>query len=462
MAGMTLRTSICLLAAGALLSGLAQTGTAADITPNSFFAVDPVFGARTYIELWGDPEDSPVILVHGLGDNGARDWRHLAPALAGNFRVIAFDLPGFGRSDKANALYSLDNYARVVDWIVSENVNGPFALIGHSMGGAIALNYAAHNSQTLTRLILIDAAGVLHRTAFTKHLIDEIELPGDDGSQPGDNLAALNALLGFSLEDIDRYSASIDSILLSPLVRGTLLGGDPRMIAGLALVQHNFSGQLARVSVPTLLIWGSEDNVAPLRTGRLLAHRLPSARLEIIEGVGHMPMYQSSGRLHALVLAVLNGDPERDSGGKTETIYANTGESASCDGEEDRRISGRYERVNIVNCKRVLIEDSRIGHLVVRNSSVEIRTSQIVGDQVAVEIHESVLMATATDFVADRPISVSGSRLDLAGVKIRATVEPFQAGARSTVLFSVSNVRTPEYARHVHGVFYLTPDANPF
>ena len=116
---------------------------AAEAAPNRFFAVDPVFGSRTYIEEWGDPANPPVILVHGLGDNGARDWRYLAPALAENFYVVAFDLPGFGRSEKYNALYTPDTYTSVVQWIADTYVDGRFTLIGHSMGGAIALNYAA-------------------------------------------------------------------------------------------------------------------------------------------------------------------------------------------------------------------------------------------------------------------------------------------------------------------------------
>jgi pimeloyl-ACP methyl ester carboxylesterase len=448
--------------AASLLACLVVSAAANEVTPNAFFAVDPIFNSRTYIEQWGDPDDSPVVLVHGLGDNGARDWRHLAPVLAENFYVIAFDLPGFGRSEKLNALYTPDTYTRFIDWIANQYVKRPFALIGHSMGGAIALNFASAHSQRLTRLILIDAAGVLHRTAFTKHLINEVRLPGDNDNASGENLAALNALLGFSLEDIDRYSSSIDAVLLSPLVRGTLLGGDPRMIAGLGLVQHNFSGRLRQVTVPTLLIWGAEDNVAPLRTGRLLAHRLPEARLEIIEGVGHMPMYQSAQRLNQLVLDELNDATDRDPGRPQKQVFANMAESESCDGESNRYISGRYTRVNIVNCKRVLIEDSKIDWLVIRNSSVEILTSEIAGDEVAMEVHDSVLVATAADFTAERPIFVSGSRLDLAGVKIMAGEEPFQVDARSTVLFSVSHVRTPEYARFVHGVFNLSPDTNPF
>jgi len=459
---MLLRLVLGLFIASVLPLCLAVTALADEPSPNSFFAVDPVFHSRTYIEQWGDPDNPPVMLVHGLGDNGARDWRHLAPALAEHFYVIAFDLPGFGRSEKYNALYTPDTYTRFVAWVADEYVERPFALIGHSMGGTIALNYASSHSDRLTHLVLIDTAGILHRTAFTKHLIDDLKLPGNNTDEPANNLEALNDYLGFSLEDIDRYPAALDAVLRSPVMRGTLLGGDPRMIAGLALVQHNFSGKLRQVTVPTLVIWGGDDDVTPLRTGRLLAHRLPSARLEVIEGVGHLPMYESTRRLNQLVLDQLNSSMDRYPTEPVERVFTNTAESETCDAENNRYINGRYTRVTIVNCKRVLIRDSQIDELIIRNSSVEIVTSIIGGGEIAVEVDNSVLMATATDFTADRPVVVSGSRLDFAGVRIVAREEPFQIGARSTVLFSVSNVRTPEYARHVHGVFYLLRENNPF
>jgi len=438
------------------------SASADELIPNAFYAVDPVFDSRIYIEQWGDPDNPPVVLVHGLGDNGARDWRHLAPELAETFYVTAFDLPGFGRSEKRNALYTPDTYTRVLAWLVDEYVDGRFALIGHSMGGAIALNYASAHSNDLTRLVLIDAAGILHRTAFTKHLIDDLKLPGNNSDEPGNNLEALNDYLGFSLEDIDRYPAALDAVLRSPVMRGALLGGDPRLIAGFALVQHNFSGRLRQVTVPTLVIWGGEDAVTPLRTGRLLAHRLPLARLEVIDGVGHLPMYESTGRLNRLVLDELNSSTDWYLTEPAKRVFAATAEEESCDGESGRFISGRYTRVTIVNCKRVLIEDSEIDELIIRNSSVEIMTSIIGDGAIAVGIDNSFLMATATDFRADRTFVVSSSRLDLAGVKIFARKTPFQAGEQSTVLFSVSNVRTPEYARHVHGVFFLSPSENPF
>jgi pimeloyl-ACP methyl ester carboxylesterase len=451
---------ICLFTTGAILPS-ANT-LAAEAAPNRSFAVDPVFDSRTYIEEWGDPANPPVILVHGLGDNGARDWRYLAPALAEDFYVVAFDLPGFGRSEKYNALYTPETYTRFVEWIAETYVEGQFTLIGHSMGGAIALNYAAAHADRLTRLVLIDAAGILHRTAFTKHLINNVKLPDASDTLPADNLAALNELLGINLEDIDRYPAAMDVVLLSPIVRGALLGGDSRAIAGFALVQHNFSGKLRKVTVPTLVIWGAEDPVTPLRTGRLLASNLPMARLEIVQGAGHTPMVESTARLNRLVLDELDSSVDRYGAEPAQPTFAETAESQACNGENNRYISGRYKRVTIENCDGLLIENSRIERLIVRNSSVEILTSEIGGGTIAVEVENSVLMATATTFTAETPVVLSGSRLDFAGVEIIAGEKPFEADARSTVLFSVSTVRTPAYSRYAHGIYYLSHEQQPF
>jgi pimeloyl-ACP methyl ester carboxylesterase len=451
-----------LFVANILALWLVSTATASEAATNQFFAVNPVFNSRTYIEEWGDPADPPVILVHGLGDNGAKDWRYLAPALADNFYVIAFDLPGFGRSEKNNELYTPDNYAKVLDWIADTYAHKPFALIGHSMGAAIALNYAAEHSDHLSHLILIDAAGILHRTAFTKHLIDDLKLPGFKDKAPIYNLEALNALLGINLDDLDRYPARLDFLLLSPFVRSTLLGGDPKKIAGLALVQHNFSGKLRQVSVPTLVIWGAEDNVAPLRTGYLLANRLPKARLKIIQGAQHTPMIKNAAQLNQMVLNELNGSTDNNLNEAVEPIFTDTKESIACSSKNNQRISGRYALVTIENCKRLLIEDSKIDRLIIHNSSVEIINSVVSGSEVAMEIDNSMLNATATDFIADLPIIVSDSHLDFAGVRIIAGKEPFQIGTQSTVLFSVSNVRSPKYSKHVHGVFHLSHDNNSF
>src|SRR5207253_557246 len=77
--------------------------------------------------------------------------------------------------------------------------------------------------------------------------------------------------------------------------------GDPTAIAAYALVEHDFSHDLRAIRAPTLVIWGSEDKVAPLRTGQLTAALIPGARLALLDGVAHTPMLEQPERFNALV-----------------------------------------------------------------------------------------------------------------------------------------------------------------
>src|SRR5207253_2250208 len=85
--------------------------------------------------------------------------------------VVAVDLPGFGASDKANVLYSPENYARVLKVVAGRFLHGPFALVGHSMGAVVSLRYAAAYPDDVLRLALVDAPGVLHSSSTTSQYL---------------------------------------------------------------------------------------------------------------------------------------------------------------------------------------------------------------------------------------------------------------------------------------------------
>src|SRR5258706_9197023 len=135
-------------------------GASAELVP------EPDLGGRVMLYRAGRRDGPPVVLVHGLGQNGARDWSRLIPALADGYAVYALDLPGFGQSDKGNRLYSPASFARAIENVIGPRVGGRFTLIGHSMGGAVSLAYAAAYPERIQRLILVDMAGVLHRARF--------------------------------------------------------------------------------------------------------------------------------------------------------------------------------------------------------------------------------------------------------------------------------------------------------
>ena len=90
-------------------------------------------------------------------------------------------------------------------------------------------------------------------------------------------------------------------------VRQRVLRGDPNAITAFALVEHDFSGSLRTIAAPTLIIWGANDTIAPLRTGQALAAAIPRARLTVIEGAGHAPQVQFPDRFNPLLIDELDG-----------------------------------------------------------------------------------------------------------------------------------------------------------
>lgn len=432
--------------------------------PQTKFVHNPVFKGETYLEQWGNPSNPSVILVHGLGHNGARDWQNLAPVISKNFHVITFDLPGLGRSSKANELYSPDNYARFIDWVAANYAQKRFILIGHSMGANIALDYAALHPNNVNQLILMDAAGILHRTSFSKHLIDDFKPVWWMNLIP--STERLNQMLGFGIEDYDKFPFAIDMILHTGFGRNRFLGGDPIKIAGLAMVQKDYSGLLEQVTMPTLLIWGGEDTIAPLRTGKLLAARLPNARLEIIPQAQHVPMMQTPEQLNNIVWNAVTSPQnslhiDKDNSVQSENSSEKP-ESDICQNQQERYYSGRYKQLILNDCKHITIENAKIDYLEVNNSSVSIYNSEIGGGEKALYSNESTVFATATTFRADVPLQAHDSRFDFAGVDVIAKKSVFISRTKTYVTFSLSTVQSPQHFSQVHGVYVISPNNQPF
>lgn len=431
-----------------------KTDAGYQIAARTGFVSNPIFQGKTYLEQWGDDSNPSIILVHGLGDNGARDWRFLAPLLAKSFHVITFDLPGFGRSGKFNELYSPDNYARFIDWLAAAYAKKPFILIGHSMGGVIALTYATIHPDNLSQLVLIDAAGILHPASFSKSLIDNYKPNWWSHLIP--DTGQLNKLLGFGIEDLDGVQEAIDLILSTGFTRRTFLGEDPNKIAGLAMGQKDFSGLLEKVTMPTLIVWGENDDIAPLRTGKMLASLLPSAQLEIIPDSKHVPMLDASARLNEIIWNSVTNHQTPAASSKHIDYGENIVKEERCDKQAERYYSGRYVNLSINECRHTTIENAKITHLKITNSSVTIYNSEIGGGETALEAFDSTVFATATKLYADIPVYVDDSRLDFAGVSITANKQAFKSNSPFYVTFSLCTVTSPQFSGYRHGVYKIS------
>jgi pimeloyl-ACP methyl ester carboxylesterase len=354
---------------------------------------------------------------------------------------VAFDLPGFGRSEKRNALYSPGQYAAFLQWVVDRCTTGPVTVVGHSLGGAIALHYAAGYPARLHRLVLADVAGILHRAVYTKELLGPKipDLPG-----PVD----LKGLLGGVLGRLPAPPLDLDFLLGNETLRSGILGGDPAKIAALALVQEDFSPLLEQVTAPTAILWGDDDTVTPLRTGLLLEALLPRARLQVIPRAGHVPMLDQPHLFNRAVLDALDAResaPPPAPDGTSERI-------GLCRGETGKTFSGPFARIEITDCRDVRLTDITAAAVVIDRSRVVMEQGEIRGKGIALSVTDSSVTATGLRIEGETALLASGSTLDLAGVTLTGTSAAVRTQRPSTLLFSVSRGQSPSTKGYLHGV----------
>jgi pimeloyl-ACP methyl ester carboxylesterase len=414
----------------------------------------PVFGGQVFVMEAGEPTAPVVVLVHGLGQNGCRDWYPVLPALAAKFHVLAFDLPGFGRSTHANEQYSPENYAEFMHELLGKRIAGPFSLVGHSMGGAISMYYAAKFPQDVQRLMLIDAAGMLHRKAF----VTFAAFAGLDGvlgvlSKPVKDIATVAeestaATIGQSLPTMPDPSI----ILKNSVLRSTVLGS-PMKIAALATILENFAPAIDGVRAPSWILWGSNDPIASPRTGLVLQARLPAAKLTVLEGSGHDPMLSRPASVERFLLDAMATPVSAPSARTPPPFPALPERKGRCQKQDGMRFSGDYAEIEIDGCREIVLRDVRTASLRIRNSYAIVENTRVVARETALVVKGSRVEITASDFVGNVAFEVEGSDLDLAGVELRGQRASVKVGGASTLIFSVSRADSPINRRYLHGVY---------
>jgi pimeloyl-ACP methyl ester carboxylesterase len=236
-----------------------------------------------------------LILIHGI-TGSSQTWREVMPRLAEDFTVIAPDLLGHGESAKPRGDYSLGAYASGIRDLVGLLGYDRGTVVGHSLGGGIALQFAYQFPERVERMVLVDAGGLgrdvslLLRSASlpgaelvlplisSKPLLDAgaavSRLFGKLGLRAGPDLAEMAT--GFaSLGDAEARRAFLHTVRAVIDLGGQRISANDRLYLAAAL--------------PTLIVWGSRDNIMPVEHGRAAHKAIPGSRLEIFEGAAHFP-----------------------------------------------------------------------------------------------------------------------------------------------------------------------------
>ena len=390
-----------------------------------------------------------VILIHGM-DGSYEDWQKTIPALAEEFHVVAFDLPGFGKSDKGSQEYTPTRYARLAQFLANHYFqNKPYHVVGHSMGGAVALRFASQQPQRFQRLILIDAAGILHPLVITKFQAGSM-LQRKSGVRQTRGFA--ERLSGKILEKIEGLPFSPNDIVNTALGRDRVLQGGPSYIAALGLAEEDFSYAVASVTAPTLILWGDNDMVATLRTGKMLAGSMQHARLEIIKDSGHEAMLEQAKQVNALIRRHLlasddvltkryQQDPPRPA-----LTSQRVGE---CSGASGKEFTGDYRTIELRDCSNITLRNARVGQLRVLNSQLELIDTDILGKEVGLQADNSEITMTNGEISGGIAINAVSSRFDLAGVSMIGTQASFK-GISSKLTCSICQVNSPHAKGNLH------------
>ena len=407
-------------------------------------------GRNLLVGRAGANDRPAVLLIHGLGDNAHRDWRQVIPGLATDYRVIAVDLPGFGGSDPLPEGYDFAGLAATLAELLDHDSIERAHVVGHSLGGAVSLYFADSNPTRVDRLVLVDAAGVLLKSVYVHH-VSKITTP-QLGIGPVDQLLDRfdQHLNGFNRHVLRRLESSFDFsawLADNPDIRAALLGGFTQTDAALGLIEHDFSRAIRETRAPTTVIWGRNDDVSPLRVGKLLAGRMSNAQLHIIERTGHVPMNESPREFMPLLLQGLVA-----SYAPVKPLDTTPARPLDCTNETGRVYSGNFSEVRLTNCT-VRFENARIEKLVADGSTVELESVFIKGNDVGLVAANSRVTATVLDIDAKTGISAANSQLDLAGTRIQATERGVHVVTPSRIYFSVSEMTAPDFTGDLHRIW---------
>lgn len=254
-----------------------QPSNTAPIAPSTQMAEHtvPVQGIATHIFEAGSPTSPPLLYLHGT--NLGNLWIEFHELLAQHFHIFVPDTPGFGLTARPDWMRDMSDY--VLYWRDLLEILGlekPF-VVGHSLGGWMAAELAVWYPERVSKLVLANAAGIRVK------------------GSPIANLFAMNPreVLAVCFDDFSAAAPLIPSEINSDYIVSQY-----RQLTTLASLAWNpnydvrLERRLARITLPTLIVWGKNDRLIPPVYGETFHKLIPGSKLVMLDGTGHMPMFE--------------------------------------------------------------------------------------------------------------------------------------------------------------------------
>jgi len=257
-------------------------------------------------------EGPPLLLLHGIAGS-TETWAPLIPALSKHFTVICPDMLGHGQSAKPRGDYSLGAYASGARDLLLALGFESATVVGHSLGGGVAMQFAYQFPVHTERLALVSSGG----------LGSEVSVILRAATLPGSELVLPVITKAFFTDAGRKIAGWLDAIGLEPssditeFARGFATLADPHarhafLCTARSVIDHNGQRVSARDrlyladSVPTLIVWGERDRIIPAMHGRRAHEEMPGSRLEVFENAGHFPHLDRPAEFSRLLTQFIN------------------------------------------------------------------------------------------------------------------------------------------------------------
>lgn len=255
-------------------------------------------GQAIFAREAGNPNRPLALLIHGWSSS----WYAMSPMfppLQRKYRILAVDLPGYGRSPRLPTQTTIPHYADLLANLIRSQTDRPAVLIGHSMGGMISLSIALRHPDVVERMVLLCPTITGRLSLFINLFVSPVTLV--------EKYRLLNKIGSI----IDPYILGLIDRLMRPAAFSQNSGiseddyarlrsdvrrpgqGRVRAECFWAMRDNDLSGKLKLVGKPTLVIWGMEDNTVPLRDASLMALEWEDVDLRILPNVSHWPQFEA-------------------------------------------------------------------------------------------------------------------------------------------------------------------------
>ena len=257
---------------------------------------------RVHLVDIGSGAGTPVLFVHGLGGRW-QNWIENIPRVGASRRAVAFDLPGFGRSQLPLEPISIEGYAALIERLCDLLELESVVLVGNSMGGAVAIDAALRFPSLVERLVLVSPAAVSladFNPAPAAALVAALARTPLGSPQGMRSILRRPRARHLAFAALVRHPSLIATDTLSELVGGR---GAPGLGGAIeAMIGSELGASLGAVTQPVLIVHGRDDMLVPLSLSAWLADALPHARLEVLDDTGHLPMLERPVRFNELLL----------------------------------------------------------------------------------------------------------------------------------------------------------------